>query len=466
MPVKLRITILFTSLVLVILFLVCGSVYYFSYINRLRNIQIRLTNRAITTGRLLSQTGLFNLALIKRIDSSTSLAMKEKIIVAYDYQANKIYQYSDNLGDSIILESGTIESARKEKRIYFTDGRKDVIAYNYNSNDLQMVIIAGAFDEDGKAHLSQLRLILALSFLGGTLISLVGGYLFSIRLLQPLRKITDEVNEISAKNLTRRISASGKNNSDEWVYLADTLNQLLNRLQESFEIQGRFIANASHELSTPLTSISNQLEVAMQRKRTSEYYEQIIQSVYEDVHHLVSLTFSLLEFAKASGTSSGLEIELIRIDEILLRLPAEMAKMNPLYAVKLNFQELPDKEEELLIFGNEELLFSAIKNVVTNACKYSGDHKAIVELIILPLQIKIMIKDNGQGIRAEELDNIFQPFYRTEDSRNIEGFGLGLALASRIVKLHKGYFQISSELNQGTEVIITLPVASRFTSFP
>lgn len=110
-----------------------------------------------------------------------------------------------------------------------------------------------------------MRFILWLSFLGGIVITFAGGFLFSKQLLRPVKKIADEVNEISAKDLAKRID-TGKS-KDEWNYLANTLNQLLNRLKESFETQRRFIANASHELSTPLTSISSQLEVSLQRNR-------------------------------------------------------------------------------------------------------------------------------------------------------------------------------------------------------
>src|SRR6516225_5089129 len=132
--------------------------------------------------------------------------------------------------------------------------------------------------------------------IGGTLSSIIGGYFFSIRLLHPMRRIADEAGEISARTLTRRIGSSTGNPQDEWDYLSGTLNQLLNRLQESFEIQGRFIANASHELSTPLTSISSQLEVSLQRVRTVEEYRQVIQSVYQDTRQLSKLTQTLLEF--------------------------------------------------------------------------------------------------------------------------------------------------------------------------
>jgi two-component system, OmpR family, sensor histidine kinase ArlS len=99
-------------------------------------------------------------------------------------------------------------------------------------------------------------------------------------------------------------------------------------LQESFELQRRFISNASHELSTPLTSISSQLEVAFQRDREASEYRQTMQSIYQDVSNMSKLTKTLLEFAKASGDPGGIEIHLVRLDEIILRIPAELSKVN------------------------------------------------------------------------------------------------------------------------------------------
>ena len=123
-----------------------------------------------------------------------------------------------------------------------------------------------------------------MSFIGGTVIAFISGYIFSKILLRPVKKIADEVNIISAQSLAHRIK-SGKAD-DEWSYLAKTLNDLLDRLQESFEIQRRFISSASHELSTPLTSISSQLEVSLQRNRAVEDYRLVMQSVYQDVREL------------------------------------------------------------------------------------------------------------------------------------------------------------------------------------
>jgi len=456
MPVKVRITLLFSLLVLGILTLVCASVYYFSYTNRITDIQVRLTNRAITTGRLLSQSGVFDQKLIRRIDESTSLAMKDKVVEAYDLTGRMVYRYCDNPADSILVDPETLVRAQQRGNIYFVRGNKDAVAYYYKDADL--VLVAGAYDEPGSEKLRHLRMVLSLSFIGGLLSAIVIGSFFAIRLLRPLRRIADEVNDISARDLTRRIRSTAGGPGDEWGYLSDTLNSLLNRLQESFEIQGRFIANASHELSTPLTSISSQLEVSLQRVRSMEDYRRVIQSVYQDVQQMNKLTQTLLEFAKASGTAGGLEIEQVRIDEILLRLPGEISKTGEGYSVTLDFDRLPEEEEKLLVLGNEELLFMAMKNMVTNACKYSDDHHAVVRLSVHEGEIIVAIEDKGRGIAEEEWEKIFQPFYRTDEGHAIPGFGLGLSLARRIIKLHKGTINVESMVGEGSRFIVRLPI--------
>src|ERR1700742_2139623 len=126
MPVKIRITLLFTLLAWAILTLVCASVYYFSYTNRIKDIQTRLANRAITTGRLLSQRGVFDQSLIRKIDSSTSVAMRDKVVQAYDGTDRRIYSYSDKTADTIPSDRVIIDKARADKSpVYFRQGVKD-----------------------------------------------------------------------------------------------------------------------------------------------------------------------------------------------------------------------------------------------------------------------------------------------------------------------------------------------------
>lgn len=458
MPVRLRITILFSLLVLVILGLVCSSVYYISYTSRAHNVRTRLANRAITTSRLLSQSEIFDFQLVRRIDAATTMAFHDKSVQAYDESGHLIYRYSE-VNDTLSVDKELLENTRSNGEIYYTEDRLEIVAYHFTENGKNLVTVVSGYDEEGKAKLNQLALVLLFSFLSGTLITFAIGYFFSKQLLRPVRQIADEVNEISARDLTRRIDY-GKS-KDEWNYLTHTLNQLLDRLRESFETQRRFISNASHELSTPLTSISSQLEVSLQRNRGADDYRLVMQSVYQDVRNLNKLTQTLLEFAKASGTSGGLEIDLVRIDEIILRLPFEMAKVNAGFSVGIVFDELPAEEERLLVFGNEELLFLALKNIVVNACKYSPDNKARVKLSVNETDLIINVQDNGIGIAPEEMENIFQPFYRVDETRTNPGFGLGLPLASRIVKLHKGFVKVESEVGKGTLFTINLPAAGQ-----
>ena len=461
MAIKLKITLLFTLIMFLLLALLCGSIYYFSNNIRLENIKTQLISRAMTTANMLRQPGVFDKGLMNKIDSAMVRPIKNKSIQAYNDHNEKIYFYSDIPGDTINIKEELLNEARDKKIVFFTVGRKDVVAYYDDTNTNKAVIVAAAFDEDGKKNLQHLKYILLLSFTIIIIIAFISGHLFSKRLLKPIRKIADEVNIISAQSLAHRLEAAKAD--DEWHYLTDTLNDLLNRLQESFEIQRRFISSASHELLTPLTAISGQLEVSLQRNRSAEEYREVMQSVYQDARHLSKLTQTLLQFATVSGTVGGIDIKLIRIDEVLMQLPGEVLKMDKGYSVLLEFIRIPAQEEKLLVFGNADLLFTAIKNIVSNACKYSPNRLAKVKLSVNQTEIIISIEDQGKGISENELKNIFQPFYRTEDSRGTIGFGVGLPLTDRIIKLHKGQIKVISSIGKGTTFFVHLPIAGNMS---
>ncbi len=454
MPVKLKITALFTIISILVLTFVCGSTYYIARVNREGNITTRLKNRAITTARLLSQSETFNQDVIGKINALTASALRNKSVQAYGNDNRLIYSFADSKEDYINVDAETLLKARQEKTDYFHSGNQDAVAYHYKENANDIVIISAAYDELGESNLHQLLLTLITTCIGGVVISFISGYFFSTRLLAPVKHIADQTNEISAQNLAVRIPVG--DTKDEWSYLANTLNRLLNRLQDSFESQRRFISNASHELSTPLTAMSSQLQVYLQKDRAAEEYKAVMMSVYQDVKHLSELTKTLLEFAKTSGNAGGIELADFRIDEVLLRIPAEISKINNDYHVALTFTELPEDDTALLVFGNEELLFTAIRNMVVNACKFSSDNRAIVTLGVNNAMITITIADNGPGIPESEVSRIFEPFYRSDTTNRTEGFGLGLSLSSRIIKLHKGNINVLSNA-QGSIFKVQLP---------
>lgn len=460
MKIKYRITLLFTLVVTIILLIVCTSVYYLTNLNREKDFRKRLRNRALTTVSLLTKVEGIDKDLLRKIDANMVFTLKEKSVVVYDDHDKEIYRHVDSAVEAETADIALLEKVRAEGQYIYTNHHKDVIAIAYTKDHKQYVVLSSAFDRDGYAILSQLRMVLIFSFIAGILATIISGLLFSIRLVLPIKQITSEVKEISSQNLSRRIDIYEP--KDELHELSSTFNDLLTRLQESFEIQRRFIANASHELSTPLTSVSSQLEITLQNERSAEEYRSVINSVYDDVKQLNQLTRSLLELAKATGSSDGMELSLVRMDEILMKLPAELRKANKDFRVELHFDNFPDNEDNLLVFGNSDLLYSAVKNIVLNACKYSDDHFAAVVLNFAADEMHVLVTDNGPGISDADKQLIFQPFYRAESTSHSHGFGLGLSLASRIVQLHKGRIEIQAGEIRGTRFTITLPIARTF----
>ena len=442
MSVRFKITFLFSAIVFCILGLAFVIIYLVSVQKRERYIESRLTNLAITTGNFLSRKEYFRPETISKIDSLTSISFIGKTIQAYDRFNAKIYSFKDDQSEVVNLKKDKLYEVRFRKKIYTRFNEKDVVMYHYKFEDNDFVIVAAGYDLFGHENLQNLFTILFVTFFVGIVIALISGYFFSRQLLRPLGFIAHDIDEISVQNLGKRLRSG--TTPDEWNFLTKTVNKLLNRLQESFETQGRFIANASHELSTPLASISSQLEITLQKKRRTAEYAKTMISIQQDVHHLNKLTYTLLEFAKASGTGGGIEIKPIRIDELLLRIVSDIRRSQLNYDALLEFDNLPENQERLVTSGNEELLHIAIKNIVINACKYSSNQQAKISLFVKEGDIVISVLNTGEDIPENEFENIFLPFYRVEKTRVNGGFGLGLPMTKRIIKLHDGQITVNS----------------------
>src|SRR5450432_1203943 len=141
----------------------------------------------------------------------------------------------------------------------------------------------------------------------------------------------------------------------------------------------------------------------------------------------------------------------------MLKIVADVKKINADYNVELEFGEFPDDDKSCLTYGNPDLLYSAIKNITENACKYSYDKHAYLALKFNNKEIIAEVKNNGDVIAPEEIESIFHPFYRGRTSADTKGFGLGLALSQRIIALHKGRVNVQSSKTNGTVFTITFP---------
>lgn len=435
--------------------LLCTSIYFASLENRTDQFYNRLTRKAISTGDLFLKHEMSS-ELITEINLSSPSSIVNKSITVFNEEYKPILIYTDEGCDTLLFSYEIYKIVLRQNACRFKFEDKKALAIKYSHNNKNYIIGIASYDAEIKEWIPKLKFILIVSFIISISIVIISGYAFSLRLVKSISDLTNMINHISTNNLSMRLPfGSGK---DELQQLAITTNSLLDRLQSSFETQRRFIDNASHELSTPMASISSSIDIALQKERTSEQYKEILNSVYDDITRLSSLVKSLLEIAKISGSAKGLEIFPVRIDELIMRLPSDLKKLNPKFEVRIQFGEIPENEDDLLVYGNEELIYSATKNIVHNACKYAPNGIAIVTLDIELEQVLITIKDNGPGINEEEINRIFQPFYRSSDVNHlVSGFGLGLPLANQIIKLYNGSIQVKSEINKGTVFTISLP---------
>jgi two-component system, OmpR family, sensor histidine kinase ArlS len=455
MQIRYRITLVYTLIVTVIVLLLCGAVYFFSYQNRLTHFHERLLNKAVSTVELL-QIEDFNPEIVAKINQTSPSSLVRKSLTVYDYKYDETFSVSDSNVPPLIIREDILAQIRTSNSFFFKIGDRDAVAIHYVDKMYDYIVAVAAYDDARVEWMNKLRTILIILFICSVAIVLVTGYAFSLSLVGSIRSLTRRINHISLKDISQRLdTGQGK---DELQQLAATINELLVRLQQSFDTQRRFISNASHELSTPLTAISSQLDVALQRERTNDEYKKVIRSVKDDIRRLGLLVKSLLEIAKVSGSPGGVDLAPVRVDELLMGIPLEMKRVSALYEVQMVFDELPETESAFSVYGSEALLYSAIRNIVHNACKFSKDNRAVVRLGFEPGGIIIMVTDKGPGIAPDDLEHIFQPFFRgyKQDNR-IHGTGLGLALANTIIGLHKGRIEVQTALGVGTTFKVFLP---------
>ncbi|MGB4845358.1 MAG: HAMP domain-containing sensor histidine kinase [Ferruginibacter sp.] len=453
MSIKLKIAFLFAILVTIILTIASISVYLFSVKERESSFRNSLRNRALSTARVYAGIRDNNFSVLQRLDAAGVASLNNKSISISDLNGSRHYMFADTDGDSLVLTQRIIDNTRLKKEYFFSYGDKKAVAVYNTDSSKNFIVAVAASDIYSEEYLDQLKKILLIAMLSAAVLSFFTGLLFAVNLIRPIKRLTGEVNLITSNNLSQRIET--KNTKDELDKLAQTFNELMDRLQDSFAIQRRFISNASHELSTPLTSISSQLEVALQKTRTAEEYDEVMKSVHEDVQELQHLTRSLLDIAKA-GSQGSLDLAEVRLDEVLFKVVSDVQKQNKTYKANLNFETFPEDEKLLTTFGNSNLLYIAFKNIIENGCKYADNHQSAITVQFEELKIIVKVANKGDVITESDIQNIFQPFFRTDSAVSKPGFGLGLTLTRRILALHKGFISVESDIEKGTVFTIQL----------
>lgn len=451
MTIRTRLTLRFTGLVTAIVAVSFACIYWFTAYFITSDFNRRLEKKTKPYGTALVMHGHDHEAL-KKLSLLHADQLPSQKITIYDSQNTPFFTSNDGLRLGIPVRE--MAKIRKQVRRLFRWRYFYVAAVRYDTPTGQYVVMASAENLYGDDFLRTMRWALIIFFF--LIIALVAfsGWLYAGDALQPMKRISKQLNAIFPKNRHKRLPLSKEN--DEIGRLSVTINQLLDRIDESFRLQRMFVANVSHELKNPLTQMQSQLEVSLLSRREPERYVQTIRSVLDDVGALSALTRALLELSKINEEDAdSLLTDKVRMDEVVWDVRDMVKGINPHYQVRVTFDNLPDEDfERLTMTGNASLLRTALKNLTENACKFSPDHTALINVSVGDNSVRIAVQNHGEPIPAQDLPYIFEPFYRSQQTALTSGYGIGLSLVERIVRLHRGSLTVESAPEKLTTFVI------------
>jgi len=455
MNILTKLTLRFSIIVASILAFFSIAVFVFSARFRVSEFYDRLESRATTTARLLVTVQEVDKALLRIIDKNSIPALPDEQVLIFD-QGNEL-DYSSVENPNIAYSPELLDRVRRKGKLFFQNGDIEQVGLIYKEGKEEFVVLASAYDRFGRSKLRNLRTILLVVFFMGIGITVPMGWIYSNQALAPLTNINDQVANINAGNLDRRLGEG--NRTDEIARLAMNFNQMLQRLETAFEMQQSFVANASHELRTPLAAMRSQLQVILSKDRSAGEYRATLQSLLDDTAAFARLTTGLLHLAQSNVDNQRFRFVPCRVDEVLFTAQEELVRLHADYRFQMDYGTLSDDEEPLTVLGNEQLLGIAFLNFMDNACKFSPDRSVQISLISKPQSLEIRFSDNGIGIPPNEQEKIFNPFHRAANVQGVaKGHGIGLSLCQKIVQLHSGEIALKSALGKGSSFTVRLPL--------
>ncbi|MDR7131250.1 signal transduction histidine kinase [Algoriphagus sp. 4150] len=458
MQIRTRLTILFTLITAALLLVFASVIYYSAKEDREKEFYSSLKKEAITKANLFFDAKVEKKTL-QDIYRSNRLILHEVEVAIYDNAFRLLYHDAVDI-DFVKETPEMINEIYQKGEIQFYQEDWQVIGLRYEFESKNYIITATAFDQYGYNKLNSLLKNIIVVFIISILFIYIAGRFFSKKAFDPVKEMTEKAKKISATNLDLRLNSNGS--KDELSELANTFNEMLGRLENSFDSQKNFVSNISHELRTPLAAIIAELELSLTKNRNIDEYQAAIQNSLSDAKKLVRLSNSLLDLAKASYDPSEISFKQVRVDEVLLDARHQVLQANSHYKIDIYFDQdfgpTSDRgDNEILINGNEYLLKVAFMNLFENGCKFSENTRSNVNISHSPSLLTLNFIDEGIGIPKEDLKNIFTPFYRGENKIFADGNGIGLSLTQKIILLHKGTISVTSVPSNGTEFRVELP---------
>jgi two-component system OmpR family sensor kinase len=372
----------------------------------------------------------------------------------------------DAEGHEVPLIQSSLERAARDNKPQFDEvslspaEHARVITWPARDEDGEpFFVVVGQSLKDLQRAQKQLLVLLAVSNPIALLLASLGGLWIANKALRPVDRLTRAAERIGRGTLSERVEESVSH--DEIGRLAATFNEMISKLEQAFERERRFTADASHELKTPLAVLRGDIEVALRRERPAEEYRRVLASSLEEIARLTKLTDDLLTLARSDAGERVLELEPVRLDSLAAEA---QAFIQPLAAASGVAIEHDAPHTPVVIEGDAKRLKQLLVNLLDNAIKYTPQGgSARLALSVEGGSAVIEVSDTGRGIPADALPRVFERFYRRSDLRDsrVTGFGLGLAISKWIADAHGGSIEVESKEGRGSRFTVRLPVRGR-----
>lgn len=356
--------------------------------------------------------------------------------------------FPDYQRDAKLMETGkshqTIHFERKPVRLFYS-------AVSFKRQPL-LIIQSGASLHEMKGILERLLFSILIFIPGAVLAAFLAGWFLAKRSLSPIDSMIGQARKITAAYLNKRLPRTQA--GDELDRLAETLNEMIDRIDRSTQSVHDFSSNVSHELKTPLAIIRGEIDVTLRKERSSEHLVRTLNVIGGEVDELIRLVNDLMILVRSDSKQLHFLKEEIFLGDAVSQVFARFERMAKEKEIRFVF----DMKADSKIKGDPVYLKRLFSNLIDNAFKFTSPGGQVsVTLKHEVSQGVVEVRDSGIGIATEDLEKIFARFFRSDQARAEEGVGLGLNIAKVIAESHGGKIMISSEVGVGTTVIIRLP---------
>jgi heavy metal sensor kinase len=464
MSLQIRLTIFFTALVGLVLFAFGWAVYGRSSAILLNQIDVRLESAVKDVGNLIRNPGPTDNLIT--YDSTILLQL-------YDHEKGLINQNDlpDHELQSVIIDEMGLESVLKDHEPAYNELRLG--DYHYKALSVPILLDKTEVSElEGESYgvlqaatslapIDELRrdMLRSWGWIGLAVLVLAAsfGYYSTREALRPLASVTQVASRITrSDDLSLRIPEEHAPRGEVGA-LIKAFNQTMARLEHLFNTQRRFLTDVSHELRTPLTVLQGNADLM---RRLGEYDVSALENMSQEIARMTRMVEDLLLMVQAESGRLELELVPVELDTILL----EIYQQSRVLAGRDKTIKI-EKIEQLVVMADQDRIKQVLLNLISNAIKFTPEG-GVVELNLYRVggEARLSVRDNGLGIHPDELNRIFERFYRAEKSRakfsnyDQKGFGLGLSIASLIMARHEGRIDVASVYGEGAEFTMCMPL--------